>query len=673
VKANPRGVIRKVHMAKLPQKTANGKREAVNRARPCELCGGKDGCSRGADGLLMCRRREGAQPGFVHLGAADGDPQWHLYRREDDSVLREREEEYRRARRPRGRNGTGHAPAPDMGAQARRFAAGLTPEARAELAGALGLPEAALAALPLLGFDPDDFHGPCWTFPEVDAGCRVVGITRRYRDGSKKAAAGGHHGLHIPLAWADRDGPVYCPEGPSDVLTLTALGLPAVGRPSNMAGVGHLAELLKDVPGGRDIIILGEYDPKPDGQWPGRDGAERTAERLAEKLGRAVAWALPPDRAKDARAWAYARKLDPGCADSWSAAGESFRTALKLNRPDGFGSGSTPIGPEPEPHFGQTRLTVIPCSQLRLHEGDTHWLWEGYLARCEITLFSALWKAGKTTLLAHLLKAFAEGGAFCGQSVLPCRVLYVTEESEHRWAVRRDELGLGDHIDFIVRPFRRRPNFPDWFRFLQDVEARLKTDHHDLAVMDTVSKLWPVRDENDAAEVERALMPLHGLTAAGAAVKMVHHLRKGDGAEATGSRGSGVLPATADTILELRRFRPDDDQDRRRVLTGYGRWDATPAEVVVALQPDGKGYTAEGDRQHVAGKEITAAVSAILPVDPPGWTIQEIQDNWKPGSPPQRAKLLAALAQGTADGDWKREGTGKKNSAYTFWVPVRTS
>jgi AAA domain len=652
---------------------SRGKREPVTRARPCEVCGGTDACSRGKDGLLMCRRREGPQPGFVHLGQAKGDPQWHLYRREDDPELREREQEYQRARKAPGANGKGHAAKPpaDMGAQARRLAAGLTPDLRAELARALGLPEAALASMPLLGFDPDDFHGRCWTFPEMDADCRVVGLTRRYEDGAKKAAPGGRHGLYIPLAWSDRDGPLYLPEGPSDVLALTALGLPAVGRPSNMAGVKHLADLLKDFPADRPIIVLGEYDPLPDGHWPGRDGAVKTAEGLAAELGRPVGWALPPDRAKDVRAWTAARHLDPTCADSWSAAGESFTAGLKINRPDGFGSGSGPIGVEPEPNSAQTCLTVIPCSQLRLQEGDTHWLWEGILARCEITLFSALWKAGKTTLLAHLLKAFAEGGTFCGQAVLPSRVLYITEESEHRWAVRRDELGLMDHVDFIVRPFRRKPSFPDWFQFLQDVEALLKANRHDLAVMDTVSKLWPVRDENDAAEVERALMPLHGLTAAGAAVKMVHHLRKGDGAEATGTRGSGVLPATADTILELRRFRPDDDQDRRRVLTGYGRWDATPAEVVVTLQADGRGYTAEGDRQHVVGKEITAKVSALLPVEPPGWTIQEIQDNWKPGSPPQRAKLLAALAQGTADGDWKREGTGKKNSAFSFWVPVR--
>ncbi len=51
------------------------------------------------------------------------------------------------------------------------------------------------------------------------------------------------------------------------------------------------------------MIVIGERDQKPDGQWPGKDGAERTATQLAERLRRDVAWSLPPGDAKDARAW----------------------------------------------------------------------------------------------------------------------------------------------------------------------------------------------------------------------------------------------------------------------------------------------------------------------------------------------------------------------------------
>ena len=64
-----------------------------------------------------------------------------------------------------------------------------------------------------------------------------------------------------------------------------------------------LAELLADLPHNRAIVVLGEYDTKQDGSWPGRDGAQRVATKLANALGRCVRWALPPDGAKDLRAW----------------------------------------------------------------------------------------------------------------------------------------------------------------------------------------------------------------------------------------------------------------------------------------------------------------------------------------------------------------------------------
>jgi hypothetical protein len=89
------------------------------------------------------------------------------------------------------------------------------------------------------------------------------------------------------------------PEGPSDVLALTAMGIAAIGRPSNTGGVEMLAQLLADLPAERAIVVLGEYDPKPDGKWPGRDGAVKVAEELAARLGRTVFWALPPGGIKD--------------------------------------------------------------------------------------------------------------------------------------------------------------------------------------------------------------------------------------------------------------------------------------------------------------------------------------------------------------------------------------
>src|SRR5690606_20980511 len=103
-------------------------------------------------------------------------------------------------------------------------------------------------------------------------------------------------GLTVPVDLRDRPDPVLVVEGASDVAACLAAGLAAVGRPSNMGGVEHLARLLA----GRDVVVVGERDRRP-GAWPGRDGAVAVAGTLAREWGRPVRWVLPPASAKDMR------------------------------------------------------------------------------------------------------------------------------------------------------------------------------------------------------------------------------------------------------------------------------------------------------------------------------------------------------------------------------------
>jgi hypothetical protein len=314
----------------------------------------------------------------------------------------------------------------------------------------------------------------------VDAEGRVVGITRRYRDGSKKAAAGGHHGLHVPAGWADRDGPVYLPEGPTDVLAQTAMGLAAVGRPSNMAGVEHLAKLLKDVPAGREIVVLGENDPLPDGRWPGKDGAVKTAEALAAKLGRAVTWGLPPGRAKDVRAWVNARHLEPACGDSWSVAGEAFRSALKPNRlPDAAAPGVLR-------EIDAADLAAAPPIELECLPllGRA-----GYVVRGWSHIFAAPPKAGKTELLYASVWDWVRSGE---------RIAYLTEEPETVWRLRLkgDSPPRGLRLIWALGAST------------EDLMRRVTAGDETVVILDTLHNLGMLgQDECDNSQLARAVMP----------------------------------------------------------------------------------------------------------------------------------------------------------------------
>jgi hypothetical protein len=164
--------------------------------------------------------------------------------------------------------------------------------------------------------------GGCWSFPERDSSGKIVGINRRFPNGDKKRIRNGNAGLTFsPAIWSAGDGPVCLVEGGSDTAALLTMGLAVVGRPSNLGGTDQLEELLFDLPASRQIIVIAEDDRLKNGQprtlpeshqtdcagcgqcWPGLFGAKQTADNLATQLGRQIHWALPPDNAKDARAW----------------------------------------------------------------------------------------------------------------------------------------------------------------------------------------------------------------------------------------------------------------------------------------------------------------------------------------------------------------------------------
>jgi hypothetical protein len=311
----------------------------------------------------------------------------------------------------------------------------------------------------------------------------------------------------------------------------------------------------------------------------------------------------------------------------------------------------------------------IPASQLRRTDPNTKWTWDGYVGPEIITLLSAVWKGGKSTLLAHLLRAFqSKGDIFCGQAIKPARILYITEEGEGLWADRRDKLGLTDNVHFLIRPFPGKADKVGWAAFVKYILDVLAENPADVIIFDPLNNLWPVKDENNAPEVTEALLPLRAL-GAGRAIILVHHVRKSDGAEGTASRGSGALPGFVDIIVEMRRYAPNNRTDRRRVLAAWSRYEETPAELVVELTAGG--YVAHGDKRAVMLNKIVAVLNDILPTESPGWDVKTIVEEWPSGdTEPQKQMLYEVLGDHAAH-RWSREGGGKRGAAYRYWKTAK--
>lgn len=173
-----------------------------------------------------------------------------------------------------------------------------------KLASDLGVSPESLEDLRVAWSEPDG----CWLFPERDHQKRIIGLMKRFPDGTKRFVSGGRRGLYIPTSFSDRKSEIIVVEGGSDTAAGLTLGWNVIGRASASDGVSLLISLLKSAKG--RICVLGDNDPKRDGTWPGRRGAEQAAQRLGAALRTDVCVTSIPMKYKDLRELVQAREQD---------------------------------------------------------------------------------------------------------------------------------------------------------------------------------------------------------------------------------------------------------------------------------------------------------------------------------------------------------------------------
>lgn len=256
----------------------------VSRLVPCPVCERGDWCLVSKDGgnepaSAICARNESP--------IRFGDAGW-LHRLRDDP--------------PRSRfRGVELKPIPtDHRGEAERLArtADLGSVSRS-----LGLPSEALRRL-RVGTGEDRF-GPFSSWPQLDAELRIVGISLRRDDGSKRLRSGDRAGLHLPSDLPDdlSTERILVVEGGTDAAAGLALGRFAIGRPSVLACFSEIRRLLRSRKP-RGVSIVADRDE----HGAGMRGAIRLAEHL-RPVSPDVRVIEPPAGVKDLRAW-FAAGLD---------------------------------------------------------------------------------------------------------------------------------------------------------------------------------------------------------------------------------------------------------------------------------------------------------------------------------------------------------------------------
>lgn len=225
-------------------------------------------------------------------------------------------------------------------------------------------------------------------------------------------------------------------------------------------------------------------------------------------------------------------------------------------------------------------MTIRSLAQLR-NVPRPPWVWEGFIAPKNFTLFSAYPKVGKTTMLFHMLAALSANELFLDRQTRAVPTLYVSEEADTLLAERADRCGFLDswNIGWITP----EPGLT-WEKIIHYIKRYVYLYGEPLIIIDTLSRFWSAESENDASQVNHAINPvLEVIRNSQASLFGIHHNRKQGGGGGIGVRGSTALTGGVDVIMELERTSGYDRSNIRR-LRCESRFGETPTAIQMRLE-----------------------------------------------------------------------------------------
>ena len=301
---------------------------------------------------------------------------------------------------------------------------------------------------------------------------------------------------------------------------------------------------------------------------------------------------------------------------------------------------------------------------------STEWIWNGYLARGNVTLLTSQWKAGKTTLLTGLLRQLGAGGRFLGRECSPARALVVSEESRGHWAHRLRTTPVGAHAHLMTRPFRGRPTAAAWEDLTAHASLLREAGQLDVFVVDTLASFLPGSSESDPGTLLAMLQPVQRLAAEGVGALVLHHPRRQASAEGNTARGSGVLLGFVDIILELHRVGGLRSDQYGRRLAGASRYPETPPRLYYQWDPATGAFQDLTDPHARRFRDNWPHLRALLAKRTSAATHRELLADWPAElERPAPSVLYEWLNRATEEKLVRRSGNGIARSPYRYRLP----
>lgn len=207
--------------------------------------------------------------------------------------------------------------------------------------------------------------------------------------------------------------------------------------------------------------------------------------------------------------------------------------------------------------------------------------------------------AGKSTFVFRLCRAILQSEPFLGEPTTPVKIAYLTEENDPTFARGLEKAGLLNAPDFHIIQWADVAKL-GWFKTAEALRKDLAALGVGLLIIDTFPQFAFQGDdsENDATAALRALAPVQLITRLGVGVILVRHERKAGGSVGRAGRGSSAFGGGVDIILQVKR-RGSAANTPDRIIYGLSRFEETPEEVKVTLDPDSGTYVYSDGRTKV--------------------------------------------------------------------------
>ena len=402
--------------------------------------------------------------------------------------------------------------------------------------------------------------------------------------------------------------------------------------------------------------------PQAVASYPHGSGSADKADYSVVAGRKVIVWPDPDETGLEAGRKVWRACSSAGAAELWLVRGPAPDDLSVEDKLAALGSAE---------RFERAKLGMTVRDLYALEQPET--LIENLLSVQDVTMISAKPKIGKTNLVVGMLAENFNRGTWLGAPAKELRCVYLGEEPGHRFGKRLKESLVSEdtaRTRFAYLDRRSLNDVPKWQEKLERVREYIDaiSIRPNLLVIDTLGFWAGLTDFNDYAIVAKEFRPVQDFAFdTNIAVLVVHHSRKGNGADIDAISGSNALTGGAANVGLLTKI---DGSDTQRKLTVWSR-DVGEYDLIVDYNPVTHFYHKPDPMDTIP--EENRVVLGLLEESTKGLTVKDVGEAYREangledghglGDSRTRTILRALARLGLARQDGGKDASGKKVAA----------